>query len=364
MARDLNRLFDDIRQSRPVYITQDGQVEDADEAEQNADQEELAQGAPRPRTQLKPEVFGEQPAITVHTSVIDHMHEEAQKHPGETGGIVIGPDESTITELLASGPDAERSSSSYVLDHDYLQPLLDKAEERGLRFLGIWHTHPEGSVEPSNIDRDTARRVLSDPDYDVSRLLLPLSVRRGEGFETRLFVAEGDEPDLRAASIILCSGSAACDDAPEAETRLGGAEASSLSQSFPGPRFVRARLRADQLELERRGWSVTLRRLGKTPSWTMSLVRRGVRLVVQFPVEYPISPPEVLVQHGRSLWPVPYCRLPETDRWSSLRSLADVATQAAEAVRGANGRTLGRRAVGGWIRSLIVEPLSAAWREV
>lgn len=364
MARDLNRLFDDIRQSRPVYITQDGQVEDADEAEQHADQEEVTQGAPRPRTQLKPEVFGEAPVITVHTAVIEDMHAEAARHPGETGGIVVGPNENTITELIASGPDAERSQSSFVLDHEYLQPLLDQAEDKGLRFLGIWHTHPEGSAEPSSIDCDTARRILSDSDYDVSRLLLPLSVRRDEGFETWLFVAEGKEPEVRAANIVLCSGPTACDGKPEAATTLDRDEACSLAGSFPGPSFVRARLRADQLELERRGWSVTLRRLAETPCWTMSLVRRGVRLVVRFPVEYPISPPEIFAQRGHSLRPVPHGRLHETDRWSSLRSLAQVAEEAAEAVRAANGRPLGRRVPGRWIRNLIVEPLSAAWREV
>ena len=58
MTRDLNQLMQDVRNSREVFVTSDGVVESADEAAQNADRETQLQGAPKPRTNLKPEIFG------------------------------------------------------------------------------------------------------------------------------------------------------------------------------------------------------------------------------------------------------------------------------------------------------------------
>jgi hypothetical protein len=58
MARDLNRLMDDIRRSREVFVTPEGEVEERGEAEEKARQEQSTEGAARPRTKLKPEVFG------------------------------------------------------------------------------------------------------------------------------------------------------------------------------------------------------------------------------------------------------------------------------------------------------------------
>ncbi len=58
MARDLNRLFDDLRSSRGVFITRNGDVEDAEEAAEKNRQEEQGERRPRRPVQLKPEVFG------------------------------------------------------------------------------------------------------------------------------------------------------------------------------------------------------------------------------------------------------------------------------------------------------------------
>lgn len=58
MARDLNRIMEAVRAQRDVYVTDEGFVEDAQEATENAAQEIARQGESRQRTQLKPAVFG------------------------------------------------------------------------------------------------------------------------------------------------------------------------------------------------------------------------------------------------------------------------------------------------------------------
>src|SRR5882672_1890145 len=114
MARDMNRLFEDLRNSREIYVTQDGNVEDAQEASANADAEEQRDGQPKPRTRLKPDVFGGgDHVVSVADSVFADAHALARQYPGETGAIGVGPDPDTITELIPSGPGARRSHASF-----------------------------------------------------------------------------------------------------------------------------------------------------------------------------------------------------------------------------------------------------------
>ena len=91
MAQDLNRLFDDLKNSREVYVTKDGNVERADEASENADREERREGEPKARTKLKPEIFGrgERPLFVDHT-VLATAHELAAAYHGETGRLGFG----------------------------------------------------------------------------------------------------------------------------------------------------------------------------------------------------------------------------------------------------------------------------------
>jgi hypothetical protein len=212
MARDLNALFQDLQNSREVYVTQDGRVERAEEATENERREEANEGAPRPRTQLKPEIFGGKVPLTVFDGFFPLAHATAAKFAGETGAIGVGPDPFTITELIPAGPRAKRSESSFQLDPEYLQPLLDEAESRGLFFNCVWHSHPEGCPGPSAIDRDAARAMLNDPDWGLSgHVYLPISVRESVGFETRFFVAEGFDARIREIAPLIVSSKPPCE---------------------------------------------------------------------------------------------------------------------------------------------------------
>ena len=58
MNPNLDQLMQDVRNSREVFVTPEGEVEDKREAELNAAREKAEGGVPQPRTRLKPAVFG------------------------------------------------------------------------------------------------------------------------------------------------------------------------------------------------------------------------------------------------------------------------------------------------------------------
>ncbi|MCC6526047.1 MAG: Mov34/MPN/PAD-1 family protein, partial [Polyangiaceae bacterium] len=380
MARDLNRLFEDVRNSRPVFVTQDGDVQPAPEAEQSAEHEAATTGAPKPRTQLKPEVFGclgcddapkdprdsqtwreedvrrggraddiapnperhrsqgdpacregvrlAQPppgntarnVVHMPLGVIEAMHADATRHEGETGGILVGPDLGHVTELILSGHAAERTPHSYRLDPAHLQPLLDRAERRGLRFVGVWHVHPEGVAELSSTDVRAARRILSDPDWGVSSLLLALSVRVGDGFETKCFGMASATASPVLLPVVLTASPA-------------NARVRHHADPDPGDRaFDGARVRTDLCSLEEAGFRAELRRRRKR-GYVIMAERNGVELVFALPPEYPLSPPEVLVSAGEELRALAPTALPEVLGWSSERSLLALAEEAEAAAR-------------------------------
>jgi proteasome lid subunit RPN8/RPN11 len=264
-------------------------------------------------------------SLRVASDVLDAMHAEARHHRGETGGVVLGPDEHTMTDLIVSGPGAHRTSSTYELDAGYLQPLLEQAEDRGLRFLAIWHVHPAGYDELSSTDRRTARKILADVDYNVTRLFLPLTVRTRSGLETRFFVAEGPSADVSPVWPVICAEKAGGKaERPQTGTRTGVVRPDS-------PSFYDARVSRDADLLKAAGWSVTLRAVADERAF--SIEREHVRLWLVLPPEYPLSAPDVFVEGEDGLLEVARIELPETHHWSSVRSITAVADQALKSIQ-------------------------------
>lgn len=323
MARDLNRLFESLRNSREVFVTKDGEVEHAEEAAENAEREERQQGQPKARTRLKPEIFGRgaSQALFVAHSVLVEMHRLAAAYDVETGAIGVGPDEHTLTALIPSGPNAKRSAGSFTLDAEYLQPLLERAESRGLRFVAFWHSHPEGCPDPSATDRAAAKRMLTDADWGLSgHVYLPISARSRGGFETRFFVARGASATIEEARVVVTTPAEVLGIHQPIPAGVGG---------IPTP-IGSERLQADQAELERAGWRARLR--DTSDGLTLQADNGNVELWFVLPPEYPISAPDVYVEEAGGLRAIPFADLPELASWSSLRSLVSLAEQARKSV--------------------------------
>jgi integrative and conjugative element protein (TIGR02256 family) len=111
----------------------------------------------------------------------------------ETGGILLGrgPDANgviVVEDAGDAGPKADRRPDFFLRDLAHAQRLAAEAWERDKAiWVGEWHTHPKGPIQPSPRDlstyvalmTDTALEfkafvsiiVIPDPDWSSPRLL-------------------------------------------------------------------------------------------------------------------------------------------------------------------------------------------------
>jgi integrative and conjugative element protein (TIGR02256 family) len=112
-------------------------------------------------------------------------HAVASADGCETGGILLGYDESELGDMLVMeagdpGPVAERRPDFFKRDLVHAQRLADDAlASTSSRWIGEWHTHPGGSLAPSSTDLRTYRSFLRDPQLGFS-VFLSLIVGPGE----------------------------------------------------------------------------------------------------------------------------------------------------------------------------------------
>lgn len=130
----------------------------------------------------------------------------------ETGGILLGHDDGeTLIVTVAGdpGPKAHRSPSAFKRDLAHAQALADIAYDRdGSVWIGEWHTHPRGPLEPSDLDRRTYASHLADPTLGFERLLslivLPCPEHAWDHVNVAAWVIAGDL--IQAADIRLQGG--------------------------------------------------------------------------------------------------------------------------------------------------------------
>src|SRR3990167_6621550 len=110
--------------------------------------------------------------------VRDSMIEESgAKTPLETGGILIGKNESnivTITHALGPGPKAQHGVCTFKRDGQYSQQELETifSSTQGQRdYVGEWHSHP-AQCDASNIDRGSIGWISQNSSYDCKHPVL------------------------------------------------------------------------------------------------------------------------------------------------------------------------------------------------
>jgi len=91
----------------------------------------------------------------VLSRVFDQMLEHArQESPAECCGLLAGSQE-VVTKIFRT-PNALASRSEYFIAPQELVAALRSMRERGLKHLGIYHSHPHSENVPSSRDIDRA----------------------------------------------------------------------------------------------------------------------------------------------------------------------------------------------------------------
>lgn len=124
-------------------------------------------------------------------SVIETTSASARKV--ETGGPLFGFEtlEGNLEIIAAYGPGAKAKQGAASLhpDRTQIQDLIDEffAEDQGkTRYLGEWHTHPNGAASPSSRDRATLREISEQEQVLLPRPLALIQSTRSSRRKTEL----------------------------------------------------------------------------------------------------------------------------------------------------------------------------------
>jgi integrative and conjugative element protein (TIGR02256 family) len=100
-----------------------------------------------------------------------------------------------VRVLEAYGPRRtdERTRTSFRSDPVSAQQEIDRCVERGLVYLGEWHTHPESRPTASSTDRDAFTRLLGRSSLRVNALLLLIQGTGDGGDALAVYSGSGDE---------------------------------------------------------------------------------------------------------------------------------------------------------------------------
>ena len=116
----------------------------------------------------------------------------------ETGGHLFGERNDVakviwVSEVSGPPPDSKASRSGFICG---IEGVVESAKERSrfsrksVKFVGMWHTHPNGSPEPSPTDSNAMGGIVEDPDFSCPRSLL-------------LIVGTGQQDSYQAAGFMF-----------------------------------------------------------------------------------------------------------------------------------------------------------------
>ena len=98
----------------------------------------------------------------------------------ETGGHLFGDRDDAakvlwVSEVTGPPPDSRASASEFacgVEGVDIVAKQKDKCSRGSVRFIGMWHTHPNGNPTPSRTDYNTMLSIVKNPDLSCARSIL------------------------------------------------------------------------------------------------------------------------------------------------------------------------------------------------
>lgn len=129
--------------------------------------------------------------VSVGDRCIEHWFRHRQRRfwQREAGGLLfaptVGSSDGEVMIETVTGPHSTDSRTRYSLQLDHGRCLADINEqfERGMNFVGYWHTHPEAYPRLSSIDRRAFMKNLAAGGIDLARMLAVV-VGKGDDYST------------------------------------------------------------------------------------------------------------------------------------------------------------------------------------
>jgi integrative and conjugative element protein (TIGR02256 family) len=118
-------------------------------------------------------------SVRMSTTAFETIAREAPRSADgrETGGALFGFEADAygpilVTHAIGPGPNAERKRDRFSRDLQYTKTASDAAySECCARWIGEWHTHPDGPPTPSSRDLTSYLAHLGDPALGFTTFL-------------------------------------------------------------------------------------------------------------------------------------------------------------------------------------------------
>ena len=133
-------------------------------------------------------------AIHVSKSVLKTIEEETTFHyPNEFGGVFIGykSDENFIITNILIPDEYKNGKTIFVREPGTLNERLSEIHNitnGKIRYLGEWHSHPDGPTDPSNTDINAMKEIAKDKNINIDKPLLMIVEVGKVSFDKDLYV--------------------------------------------------------------------------------------------------------------------------------------------------------------------------------
>ena len=122
----------------------------------------------------------------------------------ETGGILIGyidaQGQAVVREATGKPRGSRFTWRTFLRRTEGLPSLLRARWTKNEYYLGEWHSHPGGSLNPSEQDRVTMRGIACDANYHCTAPILAIVATRGNFAEVSVTVFPRLERELHLGS--------------------------------------------------------------------------------------------------------------------------------------------------------------------
>lgn len=116
--------------------------------------------------------------------VLSHLNANKQRNwwTREAGGQLFATFPGSfieVSDVTGPRPTDRRSRYNYGPDQDAEQREIRERFDRGLHFVGDWHSHPQRFPRPSNIDLCSIQTSVEQSVHDLAGFLLVIVGRAG-----------------------------------------------------------------------------------------------------------------------------------------------------------------------------------------
>jgi proteasome lid subunit RPN8/RPN11 len=123
--------------------------------------------------------------------------EAARAYPAEGCGALLGAAHAAVSEILPlANTEAESPRTRFAVSPLEYMAVEERADARGLKLLGFWHSHPDHPARPSPTDRAYAWPGL---------LTLVIGVERGDPGEMTAWDVPGEEEAFRQLDLEIAA---------------------------------------------------------------------------------------------------------------------------------------------------------------